>query len=195
MKIKTLIVIAHPDTSSLNHAILKKVREKLAECDTEVTVKDLYQMGFDPVLPLADLKQKISSDKNIQALTREMQEADVYIFIHPDWWGQMPAILKGYIDRVWQPYLAYAHKDKRSSQGMLKGKRGLAIVTTDGDAQESMTIESVWQERVFNFCGIGRGEVNTLYQANLSSPAEREDFIIAVCQRAQYMIKDLAELI
>jgi len=106
---KYLIVYAHPDSKSFNHAILETISEELKKKKKEFKVRDLYKIGFNPVLSTKDLSeiQKGAVPQDIKREQNYISKADTIIFVFPIWWSSMPAILKGYIDRVFSLKFAY----------------------------------------------------------------------------------------
>lgn len=99
---KCLIVYAHPNPNSFNHAILEAVTNKLVSLGASVEVRDLYKMNFNPVLSLADIeagrKGEVLPDVKVEQ--DYIKEAEKIVFIAPIWWNLLPAMLKGYFDRV-----------------------------------------------------------------------------------------------
>lgn len=97
------IVYCHPYDKSLNHTILNEVIRKLADNGRDYTVINLYDDKFDPVLGVNELAL-YSSGKTDDELTRQYQktltETEQLIYIFPVWWGMMPAMLKGFIDKT-----------------------------------------------------------------------------------------------
>lgn len=158
---KKLIVFAHQHHDSFNHAILETVNSALKEKGHEVIVRDLYKLNFQPVLKPEDTASmkagKIPADiKTEQDL---INESDVIIFIYPIWWSNMPAILKGYLDRVFSFGFAYTAGDQ-GAVPLLKGKRGL-IINTYGASEaqyESIGMNAAFKTTmdigVFGFTGI-----------------------------------------
>lgn len=122
---KHLIVYAHPNTDSLNHAILETTVNSLKKNGHEVIVRDLYALDFYPVLKPEDTKvmKAVETPQDIQIEQEYLTEADVITFIYPIWWAGLPAILKGYVDRVFSYGFAYGPSK------MLKGKKGFMIST------------------------------------------------------------------
>lgn len=115
---KILIIYTHPNHQSFNGAILKQVQNNLSKTHTVKTL-DLYAEQFDPVLQFDENHRRRDLDK-----VAEMEQyrdlvtwADHLIFIFPIWWSGMPAILKGFIDRVFVSGFAYSYKngDARAS--------------------------------------------------------------------------------
>ena len=133
---KYLIVYAHPNPKSFNHAILETISQELQKKKREFTVRDLYRIGFNPVLSTKDLLaiQNGAVPKDIKKEQNYISKADTLIFIFPIWWSAMPAILKGYIDRVFSLGFAYDITEDEVI-GLLKGKK-VFIVTTTGASKE-----------------------------------------------------------
>jgi NAD(P)H dehydrogenase (quinone) len=97
---KISIILAHPKAGSLNHAIAAKAQAVLKENGHAVNLRDLYAEGFDPVMPEAEIAPSGGIPPQIEAHCREIAAAEGIIVVHPNWWGQPPAILKGWVDRV-----------------------------------------------------------------------------------------------
>ncbi len=146
---KTLIVYANPEPTSFSAALKDAARDTLTAAGHEVVVSDLYAENFNPVAgrhdfaTVADANRfhyqqeqlKASREQGFsQELAREQQrvaDADLFIFIYPLWWGGMPAILKGWFDRVLAYGFAYAD-GKRFDSGFFKGRHGVVALTTGG---------------------------------------------------------------
>ena len=118
---KVLIVYAYPNHQGLNAQILTRVQAGL-EGRHEVKTLDLYlehkEKGFDPCLVFDQDHKRRDLDKDL-------------IFIYPIWWGGMPAILKGFVDRVLVKGFAYDYSDNPIPQALLKGRTGWVITTHD----------------------------------------------------------------
>ncbi|PWW26055.1 NAD(P)H-dependent oxidoreductase [Chryseobacterium sp. AG844] len=131
-----LIIYAHPNENSLNHHLLNTVVETLQLRNEEVVVRDLYTIGFDPVLSLDDMQGqrmgKVSDD--VKTEQEYISWAEQITFIYPIWWTGLPAIMKGYIDRVFSYGFAYRY-DQGIQKGLLKGKKTV-IINTHGKSHE-----------------------------------------------------------
>ncbi|WP_100406953.1 NAD(P)H-dependent oxidoreductase [Bacillus solitudinis] len=127
---KHLIVYAHPHPESLNHAILDTTVHTLKKIGHEVVVRDLYALDFQPVLKPEDTASMKAGQtpKDIEKEQEFINGADVITFIYPIWWTGLPAILKGYVDRVFAYGYAYAI-GKEGIIKLLKGKKGFTINT------------------------------------------------------------------
>ncbi|NRG35040.1 NAD(P)H-dependent oxidoreductase, partial [Niallia circulans] len=152
-----LIVYAHPNPKSFNHAILDTVVQSLQEKKHEVTIRDLYALGLDPVLKF-ESKGEVS--EKIKLEQEYITKADAITFIYPIWWTGMPAILKGYVDTVYTYGFAYQYNAEGSVDKLLSGKKGLIINThgTPKDIYDSFGMTEALKKTsttgVFEFCGI-----------------------------------------
>ncbi|PXW15289.1 NAD(P)H dehydrogenase (quinone) [Chryseobacterium sp. CBTAP 102] len=131
-----LIIYAHPNENSLNHHLLSTVVETLQSRNEEIIVRDLYTIGFDPVLSLADMQgQRIGEiSDDVRTEQEHISWAERITFIYPIWWTGLPAMMKGYIDRVFSYGFAYRY-DQGIQKGLLKGKKTV-IINTHGKSNE-----------------------------------------------------------
>lgn len=125
---KNLVVYAHPNSGSLNHFFKQTVLESLQKSGEEIEVRDLNQINFNPVLSLDDMNGqrmgKVADD--VKTEQDFITWADRIIFIYPIWWTGMPAIMKGYIDRVFSYGFAYRY-DQGIQKGLLTGKKTIIV--------------------------------------------------------------------
>ena len=154
-----LIIYAHPNPTSFNHAILQQAID--ASGEQRVIVRDLYQLNFNPTLEWAEFRHTLQQQYS-QEVTEEHRyfaEADVITLIYPLWWMGFPAILKGYLDRVIAYGFAYQDGEARSV-GLLQGKRLQQFVTIGNPLAEYRdkgylaAFEHTLGSGLFNFCGI-----------------------------------------
>ena len=158
-----LIVLAHPDPGSFNHAIADTCYERLIKQGHIVVLHDLYAEKFDPILN----KPEIPKDGRVDAMVKmhcvELVNSNAIIIIHPNWWGQPPAILKGWIDRVIRPGVAYAFEEGDDGEGIPEGllQAEIAIVFNTSNTSETREIEvfkdpleTLWKNCIFDLCGV-----------------------------------------
>lgn len=169
-----LIVYAHPNTNSFSNAVANAVKQFSIEQEYKTELRDLYSIGFDPVLKLPEL-QDIQSGNIPEDIKKEqnyIEWADIITFIYPLWWTGMPAMLKGYIDRVFSYGMAYSG-GKNGKKGLLKDKK-VFIFTPMGTAEDDYNsngmldaLKQTCDTGIFTFCGmkveqhIFLGEVST----------------------------------
>ncbi|HUO76603.1 MAG TPA: NAD(P)H-dependent oxidoreductase [Thermodesulfovibrionales bacterium] len=155
-----LIIYAHPNPGSFNHAIMEAVTEELRHHGRGVKIRDLYQMEFNSILKSEDFAnmQRGSVARDVKEEQELIRSAEVMIFVYPLWWAGMPAMLKGYIDRVLTEGFAYRISDEGIA-GLLAGKKVFLFTTMGasmGDYEESGFFKSMGQitdTGVFAFCG------------------------------------------
>lgn len=183
-----LLVLCHPRDASFCHAIAGSCARALEAKGLRALPHDLYLEGFDPVMRPEEIDRGFSFDEQVQRYGAELSRAAGLIVVHPDWWGQPPALLKGWVDRVFRPGVAYdvAGGDgvPTSTLPLLTGKRALVFATTDAVAAPA-TLAAVWREGVFPFCGIPDAEVHLFTDTRGSSPARRERWLAKVEDRVR----------
>jgi NAD(P)H dehydrogenase (quinone) len=162
-KMNILIILGHPDPNSFNHAMAEAVREAVAANGNTVMFHDLYAEKFDPCLPKEEISQKADLPVLIKQHCEELGIADGIVIIHPNWWGQPPAILKGWVDRVVRQGVAYRFDEGDSGEGvpvgLLKAKAALVLNTSNTPDEREKTIfgdplELLWKQCVFDLCGV-----------------------------------------
>jgi len=156
-----LYIYAHPNTNTFTSQILETSIEEARLAGHNTEVRDLYRLGFNPVLQPADFAGSRSGNlpQDIQQEQELIKTADMLIFIYPVWWGGMPAILKGYIDRIFLSGFAYIHNDL-IHQGLLSGKKAMVLCTQGSPLEEyagnGMTeaITRINETGIFDFVGL-----------------------------------------
>lgn len=103
-----LIIYGHPDLKSFNHAVLEHVKNALKKKDANYEVVDLYEINYNPVLSLDELKGK-NSEQTIE-FQKLIKKSTNIIFIFPVWWFRAPAIVEGFCDKVFTVGFAYHYK-------------------------------------------------------------------------------------
>lgn len=157
------VILAHPDRGSFNHAIAETVVDELKRHGHEVFFHDLYTENFDPLLTAKETPEGAPLPKGIEKHCNEIAEAEGIIIIHPNWWGQPPAILKGWIDRVIRPGVCYEFLEGDQGEGipngLLKAKAALVFNTSNTPWEREKTVfgdplETIWRNCVFGLCGV-----------------------------------------
>lgn len=177
-----LIIFANPNPASFGNAICNELKRVSEAKGNTVRVRNLYETGFNPVRSADDAIEGGATPGDIKAEQAYIAEADHITFIYPVWWGSMPAIMKGYIDRVFSYGFAYSY-DETGVQKLLVGKCGSMICTTGStdEAYEKSGIHAAMRliasEVIFGFCGIE--PVKTLFLGNIAgiSHKDRENLL------------------
>ena len=181
-----LVLLAHPNRESFNHAIAKRVVAALRHCSHTVLFHDLYAENFNPLLSFEEIKNNTTIDRKIKIYCDELTGSDGLVFVHPNWWGQPPAILKGWIDRVFKPGVAYVFKEGDSGDGvplgLLSGKSALVFNTSDThDKRETDffgdPLGRIWKKCLFEFCGINRYYRRTFAPVVTSTLEQRKNWL------------------
>lgn len=130
------VIHAHPLPDSYNHALFDRIVATLRSGGHEVVATDLYAEGFAPALTAAERRSHDTPPYDAQAVApyvETLRSVDGLIFCFPQWWFGMPAILKGYVDRVWAPGIAF---DRDMAGGrirsLLRNIRLFGVVTSYG---------------------------------------------------------------
>lgn len=134
---RALVIYCHPDPASFTAAVRDRVLARLAEAGAEVRLHDLYASGFSPVLSRAEWKGYLDAPANrvpVAGETDDLAWCDTLIFVYPTWWYGLPAMLKGWLDRVLVPDLAFLMPDgvNRTIRPGLTHITRLGVFTTCG---------------------------------------------------------------
>lgn len=161
-----LIVYAHPSTKSFCRALMLRMAASYRLQGGDVIVSDLYAMSFNPVLSEVDLAINGWEPYGSEVRTEQdkIRWADTITFIAPVWWNGLPAILKGYFDRIFRDGFAYSYINGKI-EGLLTDKRFLLVCTTgENEAtfrawgiMDAMT--QIMENGLFHFCGAMQSEV------------------------------------
>ena len=158
-----LVILGHPNKSSFNHAIANTVIETLSNNGHEVFFHDLYEEKFDPILSGQEIPKGTSLERIIKEHCNEISNADGIVIVHPNWWGQPPAILKGWVDRVIRAGVAYEFKEGDNGEGipigLLKAETALVFNASNTPRERELQVfgdplEILWKNCVFDFCGV-----------------------------------------
>jgi len=130
------VIHCHPLDDSFNHALFRGIVETLRNNGHDVVATDLYREGFQPAMTEAERRTYMGNGYDDSAITRYVEtltSVDGVIFCFPHWWFSMPAMLKGYVDRVWGPGTAFVY-DATDNHLVpnLHNIRLLGVVTTFG---------------------------------------------------------------
>lgn len=158
-----LLILAHPDQNSFNHAIASNAKKTLEEMGHIVRFHDLYEERFDPLLLAPEIPRNACLPPDIAEHCSELRQADGIIIVHPNWWGQPPAILKGWIDRVIRPGVAYRFREGDNGEGvpegLLQAKAAIVFNTANTPEERENTVfgdplERIWKDCIFGLCEV-----------------------------------------
>lgn len=183
---KASIILAHPNPESLNYAIADTARVALASAGWQVSFHDLYAEGFDPLLPAAELKRDAVLPPEVKRHCDQITAADGIVIVHPNWWGQPPAILRGWEDRVLRMGIAYRFAVNEKGEGVpvgLLAARWACVFTTSNtprDKEQAMfgdPLENHWTRCVLNFCGVPKVTRTNFDVVITSTPSQRTHWL------------------
>ncbi|MEW6182614.1 MAG: NAD(P)H-dependent oxidoreductase [Bacillota bacterium] len=191
---KISVILGHPEEGSFNHAIAETVVHTLEAGGHEVIFHDLYAEGFDPVLPGREIPKDAPLDPVIQKHCDEISQAEGIVIVHPNWWGQPPAILKGWVDRVIRPGVAYEFLEGDNGEGvpvgLLKARCALVFNTSNTPEERELKVfgdplETLWKNCVFVLCGVERFHRKMFGVVVTSTLAQRKTWIEEVRKTIQ----------
>ncbi len=165
---KYLLITSHPYKGSFNNAIAEAFSEAAAVKGHRINTIDLVADGFNPVMDSEDLRlwrEGKSDEPLVEKYQQAVEEADTLVFPFPVWWGLMPAVLKGFCDKVLTPGWAYNYgmENGKIIDGVLIGRldNKTAIVITTMEMPEAdynrnfnNPVENAFIKNTLELCGI-----------------------------------------
>jgi NAD(P)H dehydrogenase (quinone) len=172
-----LSVLAHPRRDSLTGATFDRLNAGLAAAGHRVTEADLTAEGFDPRLGPADEPDWDDAGKLYSAeVQREMDRIRTHqgiVMVFPVWWWSVPALLKGWIDRVWNRGFAYSGTENLSNhKALMVGVAAGGAKTYDGPRGYRVAMEIQLTQGLLQYCGIADGRLALLLNST-GEPADR----------------------
>ena len=180
------VILAHPDPGSFNHAIAQTAVEAIRTDGHRVFFHDLYQERFDPLLSREEIAKDAPLPAAIKKHCEEIAAADGIVIVHPNWWGQPPAILKGWVDRVIRPGVAYEFQEGDAGEGvprgLLKARVVLVFNTSNTKARREKNVfgdplQTIWKNCIFDLCGVPKFHRRMFNIIVTSSVAQRRRWL------------------
>jgi NAD(P)H dehydrogenase (quinone) len=186
---KALVVVGHPAPGSFCRAIADRIRETWSAAGCEVRFHDLAEEGFDPRLTAAEARGQATADPLVRRHIAELRDSDLLAVVHPNCWGAPPAIVKGWIDRVFAAEAAYGFA-KGVDQGDvpvgLLTTRAALIVNTGNTPPERERevfgdpLDRMWRDCILRYCGVRHVMRTLLAVVATSSDQERRRWLAEV---------------
>ena len=132
---RVLLIYCHPRPDSYSAALRDAAVEGLTASGHEIELRDLHAEHFDPVLSNDQRGAYFDAAENIRGLedhVASLRRAEALLLVYPTWWFGMPALLKGWFDRVWLPGVAFQLGGPKALQPLLTDIRRIGVVTTYG---------------------------------------------------------------
>jgi NAD(P)H dehydrogenase (quinone) len=161
--VNIVVIVGHPHKQSFNLAIAAATVGQLRKNFHSVFYHDLYEENFNPVLTGEELAAGHPDEALVKQHCDHITSADGIVIIHPNWWGQPPAILKGWVDRVLHHGCAFAFTEGDTGGGipvgLLHAKKAVVFNTSNTGEQREHEVfgdplEKLWKNCIFNFCGV-----------------------------------------
>ena len=191
---KISVILAHPYDGSFNAAVAETVVNALQRKGHEVWFHHLYREQFNPIMPAQELASDATDDALVRLHQEEIRQTDGIVIVHPNWWGQPPAILTGWVDRVLRENVAYAFSEGDNGGGLplglLKAKAALVFNTSNTPPERENEVfgdplQRLWRDCIFAFCGVNVFDRLMFRVIADSSEAERKAWL----QQAEALVE------
>jgi putative NADPH-quinone reductase len=179
---KILVINGHPNPASLNHALAEAYIAGATESGAQVEYLQIGKLAFNPNLQYG-YQQRTELEPDLVDAWKKIQWADHLVWIHPVWWGGLPALMKGFIDRLFLPGMAFRYRENSVWwDKLLTGKTAHIISTMDQPAwyyrlffgQPSV---NQLKKSVLEFCGVKPVRLTTFGIIKTASEAQRKKWI------------------
>lgn len=176
------LIVAHPRAHSFTLAMAEAYAAAAREEGAEVIVRDLYRLGFDPLLQADELPDHEGFQPRADVLSERavIGDADVFAFFYPLWFNAPPAMLKGYVERVFGMGFGYSSFGLEGNQPMLSGRR-LVSFTSSGAPQPWVERSGAWDAMRKHFddhlAAVTGLELIGHYNIGEVAPGMREDVV------------------
>ncbi len=187
---KVLVILAHPSQNSFCHALAETYQKSAQETGHDVQFIALSNLQFDPILHEA--YQTIQTlEPDLIAAQQAIQWAEHLVFIYPIWWGGVPALLKGFIDRIFLPNFAFKYRPNSIMWDKLLTGRSAHLITTMDTPPwyfrwiYKMPAHHQMKRTVLEFSGIKPVTISSFGSIKSSTLAQREQWLNNVAQAAR----------
>ncbi|WP_421616934.1 NAD(P)H-dependent oxidoreductase [Brevibacillus sp. TJ4] len=177
-----LVIIGHPDPKSYCSALAQSYIEGAASASAQIRTIDLGQIAFEPNLRYGYRKRTELEDA-LKEAQESIRWAEHLVIIYPTWWGTMPAVLKGFFDRVFLPGFAYQYRENSPLwDKLLAGKSARVIVTMDTPSWYNRLVywragHLVMKRNILHFCGIKPVHITEIGPINSSTESKRAGWL------------------
>jgi len=189
---RSLVVYSHPDPSSYCAALRDRVVAALTTAGHELRLTDLYAEGFDPLFTAGEhaAHLDVGAHPHAAAHVADLEWCDQLVLVYPTWWSGQPAMLKGWIDRVWVRGATWELPSGANRlQGRLRNVRSLVVVTTHGSSKWINALQGESGKRVVSrtLRAVCHRRARTtwiaLYGVDRSTLEDRKAFLDTVTRR------------
>ncbi len=183
MTTRILAICGHPDGQSFCHALLDAYCNGAQSTGADVRVLKLSQLNFDPILWHGYRKEQALEDDLVKA-QELIQWAQHLVFVYPIWWGAMPALMKGFFDRVMLPDFAFRFGESPNHwEKLLKGRTAELLVTMDTPPWYYYWFfrspgHNEMKRTILEFCGIKVMTINEFAPVKTASAQRRDQWLL-----------------
>ncbi|MCH2034542.1 MAG: NAD(P)H-dependent oxidoreductase [Tenacibaculum sp.] len=180
-----LIINGHPDKESFNNALSESYYNGAKSSTTQVEVINLRDLEFNPILQYG-YRKRTELEPDLKIAIEKIKNADHLVWVFPIWWGGMPAILKGFIDRTFLPGITFEIEEgKLLPKKLLKGKTARLIITSDSPRWYyrlfiKSPVINQFKKAILAFCGVKPTRVRYIAVVKNSNPKQREEWLKGV---------------
>lgn len=161
MSKRIIVINGHPVKDSFSEAIANEYIKGAKESGAEIKFVNLYSVNFDPILKLTyKTKKQQEVEKELKRIQEDIKWADHIVFTFPIWWGDMPALMKGFFDRTFIAGFAFDPKNKTLGlpRGLLTNKSARLLINMGASVIIYKTILGERATKILkstlNYCGI-----------------------------------------
>ncbi|PZX18160.1 putative NADPH-quinone reductase [Breznakibacter xylanolyticus] len=187
MSKKIVIINGHPDKQSLCYTLAESYHRGALSGGAQSQMLHLCEMTFNPVLQYG-YRQRTPLEPDLENARRAIGEADHLVWIYPTWWGTFPALMKGFIDRIFLPGFAFRYRDNSPLwDKLLKGKTARLIVTMDSPRWYYWLVarqpgHHAMKKGLLEFSGIRPVRITTLSPVKSSTDTTRRKWLDQIHQ-------------
>jgi putative NADPH-quinone reductase len=180
---KIVIINGHPDRESFNHALQKSYKSGALSAGNEVEEITLSDMEFSTNLQYG-YRKRTDLEPDLLNAWNKIVQADHLVLIFPVWWGSMPALMKGFFERVFLPGFAFEYQEKSPfPKKLLKGKTSEIITTMDSPVWYYKWIAGntgvrLLKNSILGFCGVKNKRTTYLAVIKTSDDKQRQKWLL-----------------
>ncbi len=182
---RILIINGHPDKESLCTSLAEKYKIGADKSGAECNIVNLIELEFSPVLKYG-YRKRTDLEPDLRKVRELITKANHLVFVYPNWWGTYPALLKGFIDRVFLPEFAFKFQEQAPlPKKLLTGKSARLIVTTDTPNWYYSLVyrkpgHNSMKKSILGFCGIKPVKITSLGPVKNSTDIKRNTWLTKV---------------
>jgi len=182
---RILIINGHPDKESLCASLAEKYKFGADKSEAECDIVNLTDLEYSPVLKYG-YRKRTDLEPDLQDAWEVITKADHLVLVYPNWWGTYPALLKGFIDRLFLPGFAFEYQEKSPfPKKLLTGKTARLVVTTDTPNWYYSLVyrkpgHNSMKKSILGFCGIKSVKISTFGPVKNSTDVQRNGWLTKV---------------